>query len=307
MRSTLAVILMCLILMCLILCPPAIAASPVIIDTDAGSDDLLAIAFLLAREDVKIEAITVANGLAHVRNGGEIVLRLLDLAGQRDVPVYLGRDQPLRGTNEFPKEWRDKSDRIPGVRLPALSRKPEAEPAAAFLARRFANGQPKARILALGPLTNLAPAFTLGKPAPHNVEEIVIMGGAMRVPGNLGDGGYFKTENRTAEWNLFVDPLAAAQVFASRARLRVVPLDATNRVPVDADFLREMNANAKTALGRFVVEVLEPERKYIEEKIYFAWDPLAAAALVDPGVVKTTRMAIAVQTQGSNEGQTATL
>src|SRR5215471_10158823 len=85
-----------------------------IIDTDAGSDDLMAIAFLLSRDDVHIEAITVANGLAHVRAGGTNLLRLLELSGKKNIPVYLGSEKPLRGSAAFPEEWRKLSDTLPG-------------------------------------------------------------------------------------------------------------------------------------------------------------------------------------------------
>ena len=86
---------------------------PVIIDTDAGSDDLMAIAFLLARPDVHIEAITIANGLAHVPKGAANVLRLLTVAGHPEIPVYLGSQTPLYKTAEFPKEWRRIADDLP--------------------------------------------------------------------------------------------------------------------------------------------------------------------------------------------------
>src|SRR5712692_3712254 len=91
----------------------------VIIDTDAGSDDLMAIAFLLAHPSVRIEAITIANGLAHVDAGARNMAGLLELSGRQDVPVFAGRSTPLRGTAEFPAEWRKTSDELPGVSLPA--------------------------------------------------------------------------------------------------------------------------------------------------------------------------------------------
>src|SRR5437660_291421 len=87
-----------------------VAQIPVIVDTDAGTDDLMAIAFLLSRRDVKIEAITVADGLAHVDRGAANVLRLLGLAGATDVPVYLGSRAPMQRTAPFPEEWRRTSD-----------------------------------------------------------------------------------------------------------------------------------------------------------------------------------------------------
>src|SRR5712692_1236705 len=78
----------------------------VIIDTDAGSDDLMAIAFLLSHPTVRIEAVTIANGLAHVDAGARNLVRLLDLRGRKNVLVFAGRPTPLRGNAEFPAEWR---------------------------------------------------------------------------------------------------------------------------------------------------------------------------------------------------------
>src|ERR1700736_5092349 len=94
----------------------------IIIDTDAGSDDLMAIAFLLSHPSVKIEAITIANGLAHVDAGAKNLVRLLELSGRKDGPVFAGRNAPLRGNAEFPAPWRKTSDELPGVDLPAASR-----------------------------------------------------------------------------------------------------------------------------------------------------------------------------------------
>src|SRR5436190_12490576 len=87
----------------------------IIVDTDVGSDDLLALAFLLSRPDVRIEAITVANGLAHVDQGARMVLRLLELAHRNEIPVYVGRATPLQGNAAFPAEWRKQMEELAGV------------------------------------------------------------------------------------------------------------------------------------------------------------------------------------------------
>ena len=278
---------------------------PIIIDTDAGSDDLMAIAFLLARKDVRIEAITVANGLAHVRPGARNVVKLLDLAGRRDIPVYVGRPEPLEGHAAFPARWRRDSDRLPGVHLPAVAREPEPMSAARFLAGRLSDSNNKVRILALGPLTNLGEALARTPASAQAIAEIVIMGGAIHARGNLDDGGFFKTSNKTAEWNIFVDSLAAATVFRSGAPIRLVPLDATNKVKIDAAFLAEFDKRELTPLGRFVREILATERASIEGGYYYAWDPLAAAALVDPAVVTTTPMSIEIRRHSPETGRTA--
>jgi len=131
------------------------------------------------------------------------------------------------------------------------------------------------------------------------------MGGAIRVPGNLGDGGEFKTDNRTAEWNLFVDPYAASMVFASGARIRLVPLDATNRVPINAEFLRELQSKARSPLGRLVTGILDRERDLVDQGAMYAWDPLAAVALVAPSVAVMTPLAIEVKQNAPEDGRTA--
>lgn len=280
------------------------AAPPVIIDTDAGSDDLMAIAFLLARPDVRIEAITVCNGLAHVEPGAANIRRLVALGGQPDIPVFAGRPTALRTTAEFPDEWRKVSDELPGVDLPRASRKGESRGASEYLADRLADASKPVRVLALGPLTNIAEALQRRPAIARAISEIVMMGGAVRVPGNLRDGDFFKTDNHTAEWNLFVDPDAAHIVFTAGIPIRLVPLDATNRVPITVAFLDDFRARAATPLGRLVAQVLDTVRPYVESHHYFAWDPLAAVALVDGSVLKTARRAIAIDRAPPHEGRT---
>ena len=290
----------CLIL---VLAASLTAQTPVIIDTDAGSDDLMAIAFLLSRKDVKIEAITIVDGLAHVPAGAANVLRLLQLAGATGVPVYPGSEEPLERTAPFPAEWRQMSDTLPGVKLPAARRKPEKRRAADFLVERLAGAGSPVRILALGPLTNLGDAFQRAPQCVRSITELVIMGGAVSVRGNLDDGGFFKTTNTTAEWNLFHDPLAAEIVFNSGAVMRMIPLDATNKVPIDKAFLQELS-RARTPLAEVVAQILEAERPLIEQKLFFAWDPLAAVALIDPAVVTSRRIAIELLRKPPEQGRT---
>jgi inosine-uridine nucleoside N-ribohydrolase len=279
------------------------AQGPVIIDTDAGSDDLMAIAFLLARKDVKIEAITIVDGLAHVPAGATNLLRLLQLAGASGVPVFAGAEQPLERTAPFPAEWRRTSDTLPGVKLPTTKRTPEKRRAADFLMSRLSSPDRPVTLLALGPLTNLGDAFRRAPQSVRSVTELVIMGGAIGVRGNLDDGGFFKTTNTTAEWNLFHDPLAAEIVFKSGVNMRMIPLDSTNKVPIDTALLQELS-RARTPLAEVVAQILETERPLIEQKLFFAWDPLAAVALVDPTVVTTRQIAIEVFRKPPEEGRT---
>ena len=283
---------------------PAASRRVVIVDADAGSDDLMAIAFLLSRPDIHVEAITIVNGMAHVQAGGRNVLRLLALAGRRDVRVYLGRETPLSGNAEFPAEWRRRSDDLPGVTLPEPARAIESQPAAEFLSKRLADTVHPVQVLTLGPLTNLAEAFSRTPRVAREIRQLVIMGGAIRVSGNLGDSGAFKTDNTLAEWNMFIDPAAAKVVFASGAPIRLVPLDATQRVPIDMALLEQLQARAETPVAHFVAQVLATNRDFIRQGFYFAWDPLAAAALANPAVVTFKPLAIDISDKPSELGRT---
>jgi pyrimidine-specific ribonucleoside hydrolase len=293
-----------LVLTLLALSFPAVAQHPILIDTDAGTDDLMAIAFLAAHPEIRIDAVTVVNGLAHPDAGAKNIVRLLDLAGRKDVPVFAGRPTPLQGKAEFPAEWRKISDDLPGVTLPASSRLPEAKRAADYLVEHLRDRSNPVRILALGPLTNLAAALKREPNMARAIEELVIMGGALRVPGNLGDGGVFKTKNTTAEWNIFIDPLAARIVFRSGIPIRLVPLDATNKVPVDAAFLTKFRSGAHSPLARVVAQVLESDRAFIDAGFFYAWDPLAAVALLHPAVVKTSNLHIDILQDPPQDGRT---
>ncbi len=280
------------------------AQGPILIDTDAGSDDFMAVALLLSQPAVAIDAITVVNGLAHVDAGARNMGRLLDLAGRKRVPVFRGRNGPLRGSAEFPAEWRKIADDLPGVALPPASRPPESKHAADYLTERLRNATTPVQILALGPLTNIAEALGRDRSLAAHIREIVIMGGAVRVPGNLQDGGVFHTNNKTAEWNIFIDPLAARIIFRSGVPIRLIALDATNKVHIGPEFVREFESKALSPLGRVVAEVLRSDRETIDAGIFYAWDPLAAAALLRPSIVKTSAMHIDIKEDPPQEGRT---
>jgi len=277
----------------------------VIADVDAGTDDLMALAYLLSSGEVDLKAVTVVHGLAHVEQGAKNVIALLELAGRGDVPVYIGEARPLSGSAAFPDVWRKLSDELPGLHLPRSTRSPERRSAVSYLAEqmRATPGGRKLRILATGPLTNLARALDAVGAAPRAVESIVIMGGAISVPGNLGDGDVFKTDNKTAEWNFFVDPLAARRVFAAGVPIELVPLDATNSVPIDVGFVQNLRQRSTNSLGRFISQLLESEIDLIKQHSYYAWDPLAAVVINHPDVARFEEFAVEVQLQAPFEGR----
>lgn len=270
-----------------------------IVDTDAGPDDIMALAYLLARGDVDIEAITISYGLAHGPTGAANLARVVALGG-RDIPVYIGEegDGPA-----FPDQWRVLSDTLPGVDLPERYRLPEREPAAAFLAERLSDTERSVRILALGALNNLATVCGTGE-APAALKDLVLMGGAFEVPGNVIDSGNFRTPTNRAEWNFFVDPHAAEVVLRTDIPTLVVPLDATNKTPITPAFIDRFHDAPSSPLSRLTGQLLETIRPYAEAGTYYAWDPLAAIAMLHPDIVHTACHGITVEQRGPHAGTT---
>ena len=223
------------------------------------------------------------DGLAHVDAGARNLAKLVELSGRSNLPVFAGRPTPLKGSAEFPAPWRKLADELPGVELPATTRPPASKGAADYLIEHLKDQKHLVRILALGPLTNIAEALEREPSVAKSIQEIVIMGGAIRVPGNLGDGGAFQTSNKTAEWNIFVDPWAARIVFRSHIPILLVPLDATNKVPIDLAFLREFQAHAHSSLGRVAAQVLEADREVIEGRVFLRLGPAGRRRAAAPG------------------------
>ena len=286
---------------------PSLVRRAVIVDTDASSDDLVAIAFLLSRPDIHVEAITIENGMAHVPAGASNVLRLLALCGHADIPVFPGRDTPLSGDHEFPAAWRRAADDLPGISLPEATRPVEQRSASDFLLKRLLDAAHPVQVLALGPLTNLAEVFSRSPRAARTGRQLVILGGAVGVSGNLGDGGAMQTDNVSAEWNLFIDPAAAKIVFNSGAPIRLVPLDATQRVPIDMALYEQIKSRASTPPANFVEQVFASKAEMIRMGFYFAQDPLAAAAFANPAVVTFRPEAIEISDHPGEEGRTVEL
>jgi inosine-uridine nucleoside N-ribohydrolase len=278
---------------------------PVVIDTDMAADDWLAILFLLQRPDVEVKAIAVnGTGEAHCEPGVRNAVGLVALAGSDPIPVACGRETPLLGDQEFPHAWREGVDRMLGLPLPEGSNPHIGGDAVELLISTVEASPEKVILLTLGPLTNVAQAIEQQPAFLDNLQQIYIMGGALQVPGNVFYSGV-GIDNKDAEWNVFVDPLAAKMVIESGAPVTLVPLDATNRVPADLDFYRRLQRNHRTPEAEFVYQVLSRKLDAILPGYYYFWDPLAAAVAVDEslGYLKEG-MARVIADPGEHSGAT---
>ena len=251
----------------------------VIVDTDMSSDDVIALLFLLEDKGVDVRAVTVAGtGLVHCPQGGRNALELLALAGRTDVPVACGRGEPLAGLNAVPDGWRQAADALFGLTLPAAGAERPGRDAVALLTRAI-DGAPSApTIVELAPMTNLAAAFRTRPELARKVGRIVAMAGAVAVPGTAPD-------QPTAETNAWIDPLALRIVADSGAPLTLVPLDATNDVPVTAFFTEALKRYHYATPEATAVWDLVQATGMDRGGSYF-WDPLAASVAVDATPVR---------------------
>jgi inosine-uridine nucleoside N-ribohydrolase len=249
----------------------------VVVDTDMGPDDALALLYLVSRRDLDVRAVAVSGtGLARCPDGARRALELLAAADRPDIPVACGRDHPLAGFNAFPPEWRDPADAFFGVMLPPVSNRPDPRGAVALLKDAIAASPRQVELVALGPLTDVA---ELLRERPERLAGIHAMAGSVDAPGNIGKG------HEGAEYNLWIDPVAADEVLRSGVPVTLVPLDATNAVPATVFFaLGLQRYHYATPAASLAWELMDVNRMHAGGR-YF-WDPLAAAALATPEVVR---------------------
>ncbi len=282
---------------------PATAANPkpLIIDTDMTSDDFMAITYLLNNPDFSVKAITVTgSGFSYCDAGVQVALGMLKLTNYADIPVSCWKDTPwLGGDNPVPSDWRTSLESIKSLNLPSGGNVSDMD-AVALFTKTIQDAPDKINVLALGPLTNLAEAFSKTPTLVDKIERITIMGGAVDVAGSS-----VSDTNTAAEWNIYCDPPAARAVFESGAPITLVALDASNDVPVTPEFLSTLKANQKTDAAKFIATALSGSEKSINDGSYFFWDPLAAVVMADPKLVThTERSVTVVDTEGPEYGRT---
>jgi len=284
--------------------PNSEVGTPVVIDTDLGLDDVMAILYLLQRPDLKVKAITVSGtGLVHCDPGTQHALGLIAIAGAQDIPVACGRDKPLQGDHTFPRDWREGADSTLGLTWPAggtVSRQTAVE----LITSIVKSSPQKVMVVTLGPLTNLAEALQNDPKLIDNIKMIAIMGGAVDVPGNV-EGIPLSAPNRTAEFNIFVDPQAANIVLKSGAPITLVPLDATNHAPIPRYFYKALKDNHLTPAATAVFDLFKANPHLYQSGTYFWWDPVAAVAATDDGVAtfETKKLSV-VEAEGAEVGRT---
>ena len=261
----------------------------VILDADTGIDDALAIILLTRSPEIELRAITAVSGNVHVDKTSINALKILEALKIQNVPVARGLSKPLFRDLDSAEEFHG-SDGLANSNLPPPKQKVDRRNAVDLLLEETSKSPGDIIVIATGPLTNIAAALLREPNLARNVRELVIMGGAY----GLTRYGYGNT-NPMAEYNLFVDPEAAAIVFRSGIPLTAVGLDVTadpNAAINDMIFQRIKHATTDTS--RLVaVLISQLMAKY---HLFHVHDPMAAAMAIDQSLFKTQKYHVDIET-----------
>ena len=267
--------------------------TPVLIDTDPGIDDAIALLLAWSSPEIRVEAITTVAGNVRVEAAGTNVVRLLALRRPTPRPlVAAGAAGPLARALTTATRYHGEDGLGDLADWPVVEPVPTSPDAASVIVDAARRHGRELTLVALGPLTNLALALKQDAAAVGRVGRIVAMGGAVDVPGNV---------TPTAEFNMSVDPEAAHRVLAAGLPLEVVPLDATRQAVLP-------RAGMRAALGRSPGPLASRIQAFSERGFRIAHaegeqgmalhDPLAVAVTLDPSLAKWETVRLAVGPDG---------
>ncbi|MET8154549.1 nucleoside hydrolase [Actinoplanes sp. NPDC049668] len=244
--------------------------TPFHLDCDTGIDDALALALLLGRPGAALGSVGTVSGNTGAGQAARNTLDLLALAGRDDIPVAAGAHHPLGGSYAGGAARVHGGNGIGGIELPRADREPAGGDAADLLIEAARRHPGELRVVATGPLTNLALALRREPGLAELVRTVTVMGGAVRVPGNI---------TGHAEANIANDPAAAAEVLDAAWPVTLVPLDVTMRHRFgerDRALLAAHGTALTAALAAMLVAYLDHYETRLGERRVPLHDPLAA-------------------------------
>lgn len=261
---------------------------PVIIDTDPGQDDALAILLALASPEIDVLAITTVAGNVPQPLVTDNARALLELVGRTDVPVYRGCERPLLRPL-YTAEYVHGPTGIDGAELPRPEVAVEPGHAVDLIVEACLDaGDRPVTLCPIGPLTNVGMAIAKEPRITGAIEEIVWMGGAFDEAGNT---------TPLAEFNAYVDPHAAHIVFSSGVPLTIFPLDVTHRALMTGDVVDRLAATG-TAVATAAAGMVRFYERYDMDKYGIPGapmhDPCVIAYLVDPTLFTGRRAGVSI-------------
>ncbi|MGR3483873.1 MAG: nucleoside hydrolase [Paracoccaceae bacterium] len=261
----------------------------IIIDTDPGQDDAVAILLALASPELSVLGVTAVAGNVPLELTARNARIVCELAGRRDVPVFAGCDRPLARDLVTAEHVHGKTG-LDGPRMDDPTMPLQERHAVDFIVETLRAEDPGTVTLCpLGPLTNVATALRRAPDIASRIEAIVLMGGA-----------YFEVGNITpaAEFNIYVDPEAAREVLACGAPVTILPLDATHQALTTAPRVQAFR-DMGTRVGTMVAEWTDFFERFDIEKYGSQGaplhDPCVIAWLLEPGMFTSRHINVEVE------------
>ncbi|MEW5956446.1 MAG: nucleoside hydrolase [Chloroflexota bacterium] len=276
----------------------------VLFDHDGGVDDLLSLMMLLSMPHINLAGIVVTPADCFLRPATSATLKILRFFGRSDIEVSQGA---LHGVNSFPRAWRAHAyaiDALPILNEPeAPLAEPVSEPGHKFLARKLREAGLPVTVLLTGPVSNLAAVLAAEPDLVANIEEVVWMGGALDVAGNVRDYEH----DGSAEWNAYWDPPSTYNLWQANhdLPLTLFPLDVTDHVRVTTEFLLRLARQRQYPLSDLAGQCWAMTVGAIPayEYIYHMWDTLTTGYLGAPGRLKFRQVRTEVTPTGPSAGR----
>jgi purine nucleosidase/pyrimidine-specific ribonucleoside hydrolase len=258
--------------------------TPVLIDCDPGHDDAMALLLALASPELELLGVSTVHGNQTLERTTANALRVLEFAGS-DLPVAAGADRPLLRDPAVAAEVHGETG-LDGPDLPPPSGAPVAQHAVDFLAARLRDAGRPVTLIPTGPLTNVALLLATHPDAAERIERIVLMGGAI-AEGNV---------TPAAEFNIWIDPEAAARVFASGLDVTMIGLDVTHRALMTGEHAERLRAAGR--VGTLVAELWAFYNRF-HSRIYDlpgspVHDAMAVAHVIRGDLVQTRHVNVEV-------------
>jgi len=273
-------------------------------DDDGSPDGIIALLYFLSHPSVEVLAATVSYGEAHPAFFIDFVADMLDYLNYQDIPIAAGRDSPIEGNNAFPDFLRNPTDTFWDVPLPASDYPVSSLSAPELIVETVSSSPEPVTIFVSGSFTNIAEALRIDPTIVDNIQSIECMGGAIYDPGNVGGVWDFGIDNVVAEWNIYVDPLAAYEGFASGIEIHLTPLDATNQVWTTREDQADLYALGNRT-STLVADLLEWKFGFQGSDSFTIFDLLAAVLTSDPQACDWTDMYLSVVSEpGPEQGWT---
>ncbi|NMC30304.1 MAG: nucleoside hydrolase [Pelolinea sp.] len=271
----------------------------IIIDTDPGVDDSIAISVALRSPELEVVGLTSVFGNATNEITAQNALRLVELEGHGNIPVARGCDVPLVVELESIASEVHGNDGLGNTHLPAPKGKPINKSAAEFIIDTVRANPGEVMLVPIGPLTNIAVALKTDPQIVPMIKKIVLMGGAVSIHGNISP---------VAEANIYHDPHAADIVMQAGCPVVMVGLDVTQQVIMTPQFFEEVFKvkNPATNLIKRILPVYQAyhDRFHKMGGSIHTHDPSAIAYVINPALFETRSVPVFVETIGRCKGQT---